>query len=82
VVCVRLVGSRPSVCALEYLIEELFQLGGGDVAIDLACGVLDPSIFPGGMNLLLQRSHSACQPVGDHADSNQPELLELADFFG
>jgi hypothetical protein len=81
VVCAHLVGSRPFICSLEYLLEQLFHLSGGDMAIDLTSGVLDPTIFPARMDLLLQRSHLVGQEVGDNADSDQPVLLELADLF-
>jgi hypothetical protein len=51
------------------------------VAADLASEVLDPTVFPAGVNLLLQGGNSVGLPIGDYADSGQTESLEFTDLF-
>jgi hypothetical protein len=51
------------------------------VAADLASEVLDPTVFPAGVNLLLQGGNLVGLPIGDYADSGQTESLEFTDLF-
>jgi hypothetical protein len=70
VICAHPVGSWTPVCALEHLLEQMFQLDSRDVVVDLIGGVLDPVVLPAGVNFLHQRDDLMGQPVGDLANSS------------
>jgi hypothetical protein len=76
-----MVGSRPTIGALEHLLEKTLQLGRCDMVADIASGILNSIVFQTGVDLLLQWDDSAGQPIGPHADSGQPESFELDDFL-
>jgi hypothetical protein len=54
VICAHLVGSWSPLHVLEHLLQQSFQLGLRDGAIDLAGWVMGPAILTIGMNMLYQ----------------------------
>jgi hypothetical protein len=55
---------------LEHLLHEFHQFVSFNVVLQLPGRILNPSVFPTGVHLFLQRSHSVGQLVGDHTDSS------------
>jgi hypothetical protein len=53
-----------------------------DLVAGLVSLILDPTVFPARVNLLLQREDSVGQPVGNHADSIQVMLFHEIYLLG
>jgi hypothetical protein len=67
---------------LEHLLQKLYHLVGLNVVARLPGRVLDSTVLPSWVHLLLQWRHLADQPGCDHDDSGQVEFFQLADSVG
>jgi hypothetical protein len=67
---------------LKHFLQMINQFAHFNVVVGFPSWVLDPTVLPPRMYLLLQWNNLMGQPIGHHADSGQVESLQLTDSAG